>query len=316
MRSPTRGYGTSRVASDGNAFVAALLRYRLATCAAIVLVVFGLAALLAPWIDHHDPRAQDSFNKYARPSSTHWLGTDRLGRDEYSRLVHGARVSLTIGVLSQVIGIGIGLPVGMAAGLCGRRIDALLMRVTDIAYAFPDLLLLILIVSVWGPSVWLLTIAIGLVSWATIARLVRGQVLSLREEPFVAAARAAGASDARIASRHLLSNVAGPVIVAGTFGIPQAIFAEAALSFIGLGVPLPTATWGSLVVESNSKFQLAPHLVLASCSTVAIAMASFMVIGDALRDALDPRTARRTRRVRDPVVSIPSRSEPALPKAA
>ncbi len=296
---------------------AALARNRVALSGLIVLTVLTLAALLAPWIDHHDPAVQHLRPPHVSegPSLTFWLGTDQSGRDEYSRLVHGARISLTVGVASQVIAVAIGLAVGMAAGLGGRRADSLLMRLTDVGYAFPDLLLLILLVSVWGPSVWIITLAIGLVSWTTIARLVRGQVLSLREEPFVTAARAVGASDLRIARSHLLPNIAGPVIVAATFGIPQAIFAEAALSFIGLGVGAPTPTWGNLVVDSKPALEVAPHLALASCSTVALAMMSFMVVGDGLRDALDPRNRMRRRSVPDaePVAL----QEPALcPRAA
>ena len=218
------------------------------------------------------------------------MGTDQLGRDQFSRLVHGARVSLAIGVLTQALALPLGLAVGLAAGLGGRRADSLLMRLTDVAYSFPDLLMIILLVSVFGSSATMLVLAIGFVSWTTIARLVRGQVLSLREEEFVLAARSLGASNWRIASRHVLPGVMGPVIVTATFGVPAAIFAEAALSFIGLGLPPPTPTWGRLVADSFETMQVAPFLALSACAAIALTMLSFTFIGDGLRDALDPRS--------------------------
>jgi oligopeptide transport system permease protein len=191
------------------------------------------------------------------------------------------------------------------------------MRLTDVSYAFPDLLLLILLVSVFGASVWMMTLAIAFVSWTTIARLVRGQVLSLREEQFVAAARALGASDVHIAYRHLLPNLAGPVIVAATFGVPQAIFAEAALSYIGLGQAPPNPSWGQLVVDAKAQFEIQPFLAFVSCSVIALTMLSFTLLGDGLRDALDPRGARRKRPTGEELEAMGNlESADALPKAA
>jgi oligopeptide transport system permease protein len=296
--------------------VAVFARNRLAVAGLALLCVFGLMALLAPWIDHHGPNSYHVHTILKGPSRNFWLGTDAKGRDEYSRLVHGARISLAVGVFSQVIGVSIGLAVGITAGLGGRRTDTLLMRLTDIAYSFPALLLLILLVSVFGPSALMILLAIGLVSWTTIARLVRGQVLSLREEQFVVAARALGASDFDIARRHVLPNLAGPVVVATVFGVPEAIFAEAALSFIGLGVRVPTATWGNLIVDSKSALVATAYPALFSCSTVALTMMSFMLVGDGLRDALDPRTARRRRRPVPDEAPVPTRQPRELPKAA
>ena len=266
------------------------LRNRAAVAGLIVIGVFGLLALAAPLVDRYAPTSQHLDATLAEPSGRFWLGTDQLGRDQYSRLVHGARVSLAVGVLTQVVAVGLGVSVGMAAGLGGRRADALLMRLTDVAYAFPDLLMIILLVSVFGASPAMLVLAIALVNWTTIARLVRGQVLSLQEEEFVLAARALGASTWRIAWRHLLPNVAGPVIVAATFGVPAAIFAEAALSFIGLGLPPPSPSWGRLVTDSFQTMFAAPYLAVSSCLAVALTMMSFSFIGDGLRDALDPRS--------------------------
>jgi ABC-type dipeptide/oligopeptide/nickel transport system permease subunit len=283
-----------------------------------IIATFALLALLAPWIDRYAPAEQHLQDAYSAPSATYWLGTDQLGRDQYSRLVHGARVSLTVGVITQVVAVGLGVSVGLAAGLSGRSVDSLLMRVTDVAYSFPDLLLVILLVSIFGTSGPMLVLAIGLVSWTTIARLVRAQVLSLREEPFVVAARALGASEWSVAWRHLLPNVMGPVIVTATFGVPAAIFAEAALSLIGLGLPPPAATWGRLVDDSRSALFVAPHLAVSSCGAIALTMLGFSFLGDTLHEALDPRVARRQLRGQFEQAEIRpgQRPERVLPKAA
>lgn len=284
-----------------------LVRNRAALVGLAVIGLFGLMALLAPWVDRYPPSDQHLDDTLAGPSARYWLGTDRLGRDQYSRLVHGARVSLAVGVLTQGVALGLGVSVGMAAGLGGRRADALLMRLTDVAYSFPDLLLIILLVSIFGASATMLVLAIGLVSWPTIARLVRGQALSLQEEEFVLAARALGASPWRIAWQHLLPNLLGPVIVTAAFGVPAAIFAEAALAFIGLGLPPPTASWGRLVTDSFATLFAAPYLAVTSCLAVAVTMLSFTFLGDGLRDALDPRTA--TRRPLPAAEPLPKRAE-------
>lgn len=267
-----------------------LVRNRAALAALIVLCALSAMALLAPWVDRYEPADQHLDAPLAAPSTRFWLGTDQLGRDQYSRLVHGARISLTVGVLSQAVAVAIGVGVGMAAGLGGRWADALLMRLTDVAYAFPDLLLVILLVSVFGASVTMLVLAIALVSWMTIARLVRGQMLSLQQEEYVLAARAMGASTWRIAWRHLLPGALGPVIVTAAFGVPAAIFAEAALAFIGVGLAPPTASWGRLVTDSFDTMLAAPYLTVSSCLAVALTMMSFTFLGDGLRDALDPRS--------------------------
>ena len=290
--------------------VGRLLRNRAAVAGIVIIGLFGLMALFAPWVSPHSPNALHTSQTLEGPSREFWLGTDQLGRDQFSRLVHGARISLTIGVLTQALALPLGLAVGLAAGLGGRRADSLLMRLTDVAYSFPDLLMIILLVSVFGSSATMLVLAIGFVSWTTIARLVRGQVLSLQEEEFVLAARSLGASNWRIASRHVLPGVMGPVIVAATFGIPAAIFAEAALSFIGLGLPPPTATWGGMVAESRETMQVAPVLALSACAAIALTMLSFTFIGDGLRDALDPRS-----RPTSPLPADAQRAASAAPPA-
>ena len=229
-------------------------------------------------------------------SREHLLGTDRLGRDTLSRLIHGARTSLAVGVLAQLIVLAIGIPVGVIAGMASSRVDNLLMRGVDIVYAFPDLLLIILLRAAFGGSFFMMFLAIGLASWPGIARLVRGQALSIREREFILAARATGAGGRHIILRHLLPNALGPVIVAATFLIPRAIFAEATLSYIGIGVDPPTPTWGSMSDEGLAVIFVTHQQVLFPILAIALLMMAFTFLGDGLRDLLDPRTVQgRTR---------------------
>jgi len=265
-------------------------RNRTAMLGLVVILTLATMAVLAPVIQRHDPTFQDYSSLRESPNGEFWLGTDLLGRDQWSRLVHGARISLSVGILTEAVALTIGMVVGLTAALGGRGLDNLMMRVTDVAYAFPDLLMLILLLSIFGPSFLMIFFAIGLVSWPTLARLIRGQILSLQQRDFVLAARAMGASRLRIVVTHLLPNTLGPVIVAAVFGIPFAIFAEAALAFIGLGLPPPTPSWGRLVTDGYSAIRSSPHLVLFSTLAIAITMMSFTFIGDGLRDALDPRS--------------------------
>ena len=265
-------------------------RNRTAMLGLIVILILATMAALAPVIQRHDPTFQNYSSLRESPNGEFWLGTDLLGRDQWSRLVHGARISLSVGILTEAVALTIGMIVGLTAALGGRGLDNLMMRVTDVAYAFPDLLMLILLLSIFGPSFLMIFFAIGLVSWPTLARLIRGQILSLQQRDFVLAARAMGASRLRIVVTHLLPNTLGPVIVAAVFGIPFAIFAEAALAFIGLGLPPPTPSWGRLVTDGYSAIRSSPHLVLFSTLAIAITMMSFTFLGDGLRDALDPRS--------------------------
>jgi oligopeptide transport system permease protein len=223
---------------------------------------------------------------------SHVFGTDNLGRDWLSRMVFGARLSMTVGFLAQAVVLAIGLPVGLAAGYFGGRVDNLLMRLTDLVFAFPELLLIILLRSVTGGSIFMLFLVIGLAAWTGDARLVRGQILALKEQDFVLAARAIGARDRSIAWRHLLPNAMGPLIVATTFGIPRAIFTEASLSFIGIGVRPGTPSWGSMVQEGYGAVFAFPHLVVIPALAISMLMLSFTFVGDGLRDALDPRTRK------------------------
>ncbi len=298
-----------------------LVRNRVAVAGLVVIAILAFIAVAAPLVAPHDPFEQHfGLNEtFAGPSLNHLAGTDNLGRDWFSRLIYGTRISLSIGIFAQAIVLGIGLPVGLIAGYKGGATDNLLMRATDLCYAFPDLLLIILLRTVVGGSVFMLFLIIGLVSWMDIARLVRGQVLSLREREFVTAARSLGASDREIMTRHLLPNLAGPVIVLVTLGVPRAVFVEAALSFIGLGISGSTPSWGTMIQEGYNAVGH-PYLVIFPSIAIALLMLSFTFLGDGLRDALDPSTDMAPKTL--PQVETPRRheetpTEPAeLPKAA
>jgi oligopeptide transport system permease protein len=266
-----------------------LRRDRLAMLGLTVIAIMVFAAVFAPIVAPHDPARQDLTATFASPSLSHLAGTDNLGRDWFSRLIYGARVSLAVGFCAQALVIGIGLPLGLIAGLKGRWADGAIMRFTDLAYAFPDLLLIILLRGVVGGSVYMLFLIVGLVSWMDTARLVRGQVLTLREREFVTAARSLGANDVQIMTRHLLPNLVGPVIVMMAIGIPRAVFIEAALSFIGFGVSPSTPSWGSMVQEGYGAIISFPYLVLFPSAAIALLLLAFTFVGDGLRDALDPR---------------------------
>jgi oligopeptide transport system permease protein len=267
-----------------------------AVAALVVIGVLIAAALLAPLVAPHDPAAQDVLNAREQPSWEHPAGTDSLGRDLLSRLIYGARVSLAVGMLAQVVVIGIGLPLGLIAGFRGSWADTLIMRFTDLVYAFPDLLFIILLRALLGGNIFTLLLIIGFVSWVDIARLVRGQTLSLREREFVTAARSLGASDREIMTRHLLPNLTGPLVVLLALGVPRAIFIEAALSFIGFGVDPGTPSWGAMVQEGQSALVgSAAHLVIFPAAAIALLTLAFTFLGDGLRDALDPNVEDNTR---------------------
>ena len=269
-----------------------LLRNKLAVAGMLVIGFIILVALLADVLPLPDPTYQFPASSYAQPSAAHPLGNDSVGRDVLSRLVHGARVSLAVAVFAQSIILVVGLTIGGLAGFFGSRIDNWLMRFTDVFYAFPDLLFVIIITTALGASLTNIFLAIGLVNWTDLARLVRGQLLTLRERDFVSAARSLGAPAPRIIMQHLLPNAAGPIIVRLTYGIPQAIFTEAVLSFIGLGVRPPQASWGTMIQQGNQAIFSAPHLVLFPAIAIAMTMLAFNFLGDGMRDALDPQNTR------------------------
>ncbi len=254
-----------------------------------VVVLLALVAVSAPWLAPGDPYRGDLAVALRAPSPAYLLGTDAQGRDVLSRVLFGARLSLTVGLASQAIALGVGLTLGLLAGYYGRWVDAVLMRVADVTLAFPSLLLLIAIAAAVKPSLPVVCVVIGLVGWAGMARLVRGQVLVVRALEYVQAARALGASDARLVTRHLLPNVLGPVVVAATLGVGGAIMAEAALSFVGLGAQPPTPSWGAMVADGRDLLRVAPWVSLFPGVAIGLAVLGLNLVGDGLRDALDVR---------------------------
>jgi oligopeptide transport system permease protein len=291
----------------GDAF-GRLIRNRLAMVGGAIVIILLLLAIFGPLVTPF-PYDQQNIEELAKhgnlplPPLTdgHLLGTDELGRDIFSRLLDGARISMTVAFIVQIVVLLIGVPIGAAAAWFGGRVDQLLMRFTDIAYAFPSLLFVILL-SVTFRDTWfgqaldgllLIFVAIGIVAWVDMARLVRGQLLSLKEQEFVDAARAVGVSDFRIVTRHLLPNAIGPMIVVVTLGIPSAILTEATLGYLGIGAQPPRASWGTLINEGLTWMQTAPWMVLFPAIAIAIALLSFTFLGDGLRDALDPRLQGR-----------------------
>ncbi len=266
---------------------------RLAVAGGILGLVLVVAGLTAPLVSPHPPGHQDYESILESPSANHPLGTDRLGRDTLSRLLHGARTSLAIGLFVQVVVLAIGLPVGLLAGFGSPRVDNLLMRGVDMVYAFPDLLLIILLRSIFGGSLFTMLLAIGLASWPTIARLVRSQALAIKEREYIMAARSMGCRPIRIVLAHLMPNAMGPVIVAVVFLIPKAIFAEAALSYIGIGVSPPTPSWGTMAQEGYGVIFVAYEQVLYPVLAISLAMLAFTLLGEGLRDLLDPKKSRR-----------------------
>lgn len=256
-----------------------------------IVVVMSVAALLAPVIARQSPITIDLLHLLERPSASHWLGTDIQGRDIWSRLVYGARVSLTVGLISQGIALSLGVTLGLLAGFYGRWVDEVVMRLADVTLAFPTLLLLIAMVAALQPSEGVVFVTIGVVGWAGMARLVRGQVLVVRQLDYIQAIRALGGGDLRIMVQHILPNVIGPVVIAATLGVAGAIMAEAALSFLGLGVPPPAPSWGSMIADGRDLHQLrtAPWTSVFPGVAIGAAVLGFNLLGDALRDALDPR---------------------------
>jgi ABC-type dipeptide/oligopeptide/nickel transport system permease subunit len=259
-----------------------------------VIVLLVVLALAAPAVSRHDPFGVDLINQLQPPSPAHWFGTDVQGRDVWARLVYGARISLSVGIVSQGIALSLGVVLGLIAGYYGRWVDELVMRLADVTLAFPTLLLLIALVAALQPSLTVVFLTIGVVGWAGMARLVRGQVLVVRELEFVQAERALGARDVRIIGRHILPSVVAPVVIAGTLGVAAAIMAESSLSFLGLGVQPPTPSWGSMIADGRDLYQLrhAPWTSLFPGLAIGAAVLGFNLLGDALRDALDPRAVR------------------------
>lgn len=269
-------------------------RDRLFQFGAVLVALVVLAALLAPWIAPYDPLIGDLKDAYLTPpGGKYLLGTDSQGRDVLSRVLYGARISLAVGIISQAVSVTLGVTLGLISGFYGRWVDALVMRLADVTLAFPTLLLLIAVAAAVQPTLLVVFLIIGAVGWAGMARLVRGQVLILRNAEYVTAARALGAPDRMILLRHLLPNVRAQVIVAATLGMAGAIMAEAALSFIGLGAQPPTPSWGSMVAEGRDLLRVAPWVSFAPGVAIGVAVLGFNLLGDAIREGWDPRLRGR-----------------------
>lgn len=263
----------------------------LAAAGVLMVVVFVIFALFAPMIAPQDPYAIDLPSRLQSSSHSHWFGTDELGRDILSRVVYGARISMLVGGCVVVTSLMLGLIIGSVAGYYGGAIDRFVNVVLINAFlSFPGILIAIAFVAFRGPGIFNLVLALSIGGWVGYARLVRGQVLAAREREFVEAARALGASDLRIILRHILPNIIQPVIVQAAIGMAGAVLAEATMSFLGLGVPPPTASWGTMLNDGRVHLFDAPHLVLYPAAAVMLAVLSFNFIGDALRDYLDPRS--------------------------
>lgn len=269
-------------------------RHRLALIGTTLLLLLATLSIAAPLIVRHDPYTTDLRAYRKPPSKEHLLGTDSAGRDVMSRLLYAGRVSLSVGLVAVSIYVAIGILLGGLAGYYGGWVDSLIMRVADMVLSFPSLIIIIVMVSLLGPSIYNVMLVIGGLGWPPIARLVRGNFLSLREREFVIAAEAIGAKNRRIIFRHVLPNTLAPVIVAASFGMAQAILLEAGLSFLGLGVQPPTPSWGNMLTDAQSVLVLRnmPWLWLPPGVMIAITVLSVNFIGDGLRDALDPRATR------------------------
>jgi len=263
----------------------------LATIGVVLVLVLVIFALFAPWIAPQDPAHIYLPTRLSRPSSAHWCGTDELGRDILSRLIYGSRISMLVGSCVVAVSLAVGLIVGSLAGYYGGRFDRFVNIVVMNAFlSFPGILLAIAFVAFRGPGIFNLVLALSLGGWVGYARLVRAQVLAAREREFVEAARALGASDLRVIVRHILPNIIQPVIVQAAIGMAGAILAEATMSFLGLGVPPPTASWGAMLNDGRAHLFDSPHLVIFPALAVMLAVLSFNFIGDGLRDFLDPRS--------------------------
>lgn len=257
-----------------------------------IVVLLFVVSILAPVISPYDPGAIDLQNVLAPPSAGHWFGTDQLGRDVMSRMIWGARISLKVGFVATGLAIFIGMILGAVAGFYGGWIDALIMRFVDVMLCFPTFFLILAVIAFLEPSIWNIMIVIGLTGWMGVTRLVRADFISLRERDFVRAARAIGASDARIIFLHILPNALASILVAATLGIAGAILTESALSFLGIGVQPPTPSWGNILTAGKDNIDIAWWLSLYPGLAILITVVGYNLLGEGIRDASDPRLKR------------------------
>jgi peptide/nickel transport system permease protein len=266
-------------------------RHRLGVVSLALIVVLALASAAASWLAPYDPFKVNARALYAPPSAEHWLGTDEVGRDVLSRLLYAGRVSLSVGAVASTLAVALGTLIGMTSGYFGGAIDFWLMRFTEVIMTIPTLIIIITLIASIGPNIYNVMVVIGLVGWTEMARLVRAETLSLRSRDFVIASQALGAGNAHIIFRHILPNVLAPVTVAATFFVAYAILLEAALSFLGIGVRIPTATWGNMLNQALklNVLENMPWLWLPPGLLISLTVLGVNFVGDALRDALDPR---------------------------
>ena len=262
---------------------------RFAVAGLFVIVILFVISLCAPFITPYNPNAIDAWHVLLPPSSGHWFGTDELGRDVFTRIIFGARVSLKVGFVAVGIAVLIGTVIGLFAGFYGGWVDSVLMRIVDIMLCFPTFFLILAVIAMLEPSIYYIMIIIGLTGWMGVARLVRAEVLSLKSRDFVSAARVLGASDCRIIFRHILPNALSPVLVSATLGVAGAILTESALSFLGIGVQPPTPSWGNILTSGKDYIEFAWWLSLYPGLAILITVLSYNLVGEGIRDALDPR---------------------------
>ena len=279
------------------AFWRAFRRNRLALIGGVIVVCLGMLAVLAPTLVRWDPNRLDVKKILDAPSQTHPLGTDQLGRDVLSRMLYGARVSLAVGFVSVGIAALIGIALGSLAGYHGGTMDAMVMRLVDLMLVFPRFFLLLAVLAFLRPSIWTIMTVIGLTGWMSVARLVRAEFLSLKEREFVLGSQSIGASAFRIIWRHILPNAMGPVLVAMTLGIPSAILTESGLSFLGLGVQPPHATWGNILNEGKDAIEIGWWLSVYPGLAILVTVLSYNLLGEGIRDALDPRLRQSVGRI-------------------
>jgi len=265
---------------------------RFALAGALVVLTLFVLSFLAPFITPYDPDAIDAYRVLLPPSSGNWFGTDELGRDVFTRVLYGARISLKVGFVAVGIAVLIGTVIGLVAGFYGGWLDTILMRFVDVMLCFPTFFLILAVIAMLEPSIWYIMIIIGLTGWMGVARLVRAEVLSLRERDFVMAARAMGASDLRIIFRHIFPNAMTPVLVSATLGVAGAILTESALSFLGIGVQPPTPSWGNILTSGKDYIEFAWWLSLFPGLAILVTVLSYNLLGEGIRDALDPRLRR------------------------
>ncbi len=259
----------------------------------ILVILLALAALFAPVLSPHDPSAIDLSKRLVEPSREHPMGTDQLGRDVFSRMLYGARISLLVGFVAVGISVLIGIFLGSIAGYFGGRLDTLIMRFVDIMLCFPSFFLILAVIALLEPNIFTIMAVIGVTSWMGVARLIRAEILSLKEQEFILAARAIGAGPLRIIVRHLIPNAITPVLVSATLGIAAAILVESSLSFLGIGVQPPTPSWGNILTEGKSVLGIAWWLTVFPGLAILVTVLAYNLLGEALRDLLDPRLRDR-----------------------